>query len=669
MDDLITIVIPVYNVEKYLNRCISSVIKQTYDNLEIILSDDGSKDSSGSICDDFAKKDKRIKVLHFENKGLSEARNRGIRIAKGKYICFVDSDDWVDENYVLKMYYALRKTNSDIAECRYKRCSNETEIGNKNGNILEFDNTSALSLLCNVDYDKHIVAWNKLYKTELFNDVLFPAGKLHEDEFTVHKLISKVNKFCIVNDELYFYFQNQASIMTSKISLRRLDSIDAFLERIEFFKSKNLSNLANKTSHLLFRLFCDFASFEREKFADFDKFFFELNKKYIDCKSVIDTQQLNKVEKRYLKKATKNVLNLKKCKISVYYSQRIKSKIRSIKSKFSIAKKPSFIAEIKKSRKTNSRIGFILSAVEYLNYGDLAIGEAIKQYTSNYFKVIEISQNDTVKYFDKLKKMINYDDIIFLPGGGNMGDVWKYDENIRRNIIKSFPNNKIVIFPQSINYCDLESEYFLQSVKIYNNNPFLTLCVRDVESLNKARSYYNNLNCVLIPDSVFLLNDVVNPESASKVALCFRDDKEQSASSIRKELEIIDVIEDLKMPIELISTVSNGNTSLLKRKDDVMAKIKEVASYKIVVTDRLHCIIFCALTGTPCIALNNANNKIKMFIETWLPNAKFVLYLDKNDKIDASIFNHFIDYKYKEKINLADKFNELGKILDEYSKI
>lgn len=213
--DLVSIVIPVYNVELYLKKCMESIINQTYKNLEIIIVDDGSLDNCPKICDEYSKKDKRIKVIHKENGGLSDARNAGIDIATGKYITFVDSDDYVSHDYVEYMYSLIRKYKAQIATC-------ETEVINTEKNKLikptKFEENievfSKKELFYNILFAQKVdvSAYSKLYETSLFKDIRYPKGVVYEDTATTYKLIEKCNKIVTGNKKCYYYCLRYGSI-------------------------------------------------------------------------------------------------------------------------------------------------------------------------------------------------------------------------------------------------------------------------------------------------------------------------------------------------------------------------------------------------------------------------------------------------------------------------
>ena len=235
--DLISIVVPIWNVELYLKKCVDSLINQTYKKIEILLVDDGSPDNCSQICDEYAKIDNRIKVYHKKNGGLSDARNYGIIHCKGKYISFVDSDDYVESTYIEKLYKALTETNSDISMCfHYVEYPNKTLVRNGKKQIT-FDSHEALFDLL---YSKNIdtSSWAKLYRRELFKDIRFPVGKLFEDTATTYKLLDASKKIVSINDCLYHYVIRKNSITTGKFNMKKLDLIDVTFEMQNYLLKK-----------------------------------------------------------------------------------------------------------------------------------------------------------------------------------------------------------------------------------------------------------------------------------------------------------------------------------------------------------------------------------------------------------------------------------------------
>lgn len=235
MRDLISVIIPVYKTELYLRRCLDSVINQTYTNLEIIIVDDGSPDNSGKICDEYALKDKRIKVIHKENGGLSSARNAGIDIATGKYIGFVDSDDEISIYMYEILYKEIIKNKGDIVVCNYTRYKNTPSYSTNNYKIKIYNNTEAiLGLIANKHRKIDDYAWNKLYKTKLFKKIKFPLNRVYEDIGTTYLLIFYSKKVITIDAKLYGYFINLNSISNLTDKNYILDRICSYEERYNF---------------------------------------------------------------------------------------------------------------------------------------------------------------------------------------------------------------------------------------------------------------------------------------------------------------------------------------------------------------------------------------------------------------------------------------------------
>lgn len=260
MRPLISIIIPIYNVEKYLARAIESVKNQTYSNLEIILVDDGSPDQCGEICDEYASHDARIKVIHKENGGLSDARNAGLDVMNGEYVMFLDSDDYYAPYMVEELYCAVKQTESEVAFCQYavvkKEDNSELETKLRRPVRAEFPKPQEMYVYNKEDvmyylYDEYhedatffIVAWNKIYLSSLWENVRFPKGKIHEDEATTYKIFDAATKVAYVNVPMYGYFEAPKSITRGKFSKKRLDWLEALSDRITYFMEQKEKDYA-----------------------------------------------------------------------------------------------------------------------------------------------------------------------------------------------------------------------------------------------------------------------------------------------------------------------------------------------------------------------------------------------------------------------------------------
>lgn len=253
VEPLISVIVPVYKVEDYLRRCVESILAQSYEHLEIILVDDGSPDNCPQICDDFAKKDKRVKVIHQKNGGLSDARNAGIAACKGKKICFIDSDDYVSPNFVKILYEKARREHAPISLCNFYRVA---EDGSQSkGDTLKTGVVEEDEFWWSTFEDhpiSYVVAWNKLYDRELFEGVEYSKGHVNEDEIILHKIISQCKKIAIVDECAYCYQERSGSIMGKRDQYR--ESKDVFyglLGRLRYFVRSEKWELASRLSWIL----------------------------------------------------------------------------------------------------------------------------------------------------------------------------------------------------------------------------------------------------------------------------------------------------------------------------------------------------------------------------------------------------------------------------------
>lgn len=242
---LVSIIVPVYQVEMYLQKCINSICTQTYTQLEIILVNDGSPDNCGVICDRNAMNDSRIRVLHKKNEGLSSARNAGLDIATGEYIAFVDSDDVIHPRFIEILVELCTRYECDIAQCDFYAVAEDSLYLPLNSPqfVKIYDRKEALhELCCGNNGVKYTVAWNKIYKKKLFEKIRYPYGRIHEDEFTTYRLLWETKRVAVTNQYLYYYLQRSTSIMGMEFSIRRLDALDALRERRNFLKQKGLED-------------------------------------------------------------------------------------------------------------------------------------------------------------------------------------------------------------------------------------------------------------------------------------------------------------------------------------------------------------------------------------------------------------------------------------------
>lgn len=288
--NLISVVVPVYKVEKYLNKCLESIVNQTYRDIEIILVDDGSPDNSGTFCDMLASMDNRVKVIHKGNGGLSDARNAGIGVATGEYIIFVDSDDYINLEMIQRLHSACIENNADISICGVQMVNEDEVIL---GELPVIAGTfSGMQIIEEYDYrhGAYIVTWNKIYKRHLFTNIRYETGKIHEDEFIFHKIFSKSSRVVCINDALYYYLQRKGSIMSQKSQDGLMNYIEALLYRIKWMQDNQFScECIYRTFHQLSKTFCYVKSIGNDKKASeqFRKQYFSIIKYQINKENIL----------------------------------------------------------------------------------------------------------------------------------------------------------------------------------------------------------------------------------------------------------------------------------------------------------------------------------------------------------------------------------------------
>lgn len=294
MDEKISIVVPIYNVENYIKECVESLINQDYENIEIILVDDGSTDSSGIICDDYQKNNTNVFSYHKKNGGLSDARNYGIDRANGKYIAFVDGDDMVEKDYISFMYKLIKEGNVEISSCGIKKIYENGTI-----KIDSFENIhknfigNEAEIYLNVIGYFNVSACNKLFKKDLFDTIRFPKGKKSEDWFVMYKIIEKSNELFYDSTPKYIYRQRIGSITRS--TQVNIDAVNAAKEVYEYYlKNDDVRKYAGQS--LAFAIIGVYNSYltssipEKSKLKEYKKMV--KNIKYITYKKLSMPRQL-----------------------------------------------------------------------------------------------------------------------------------------------------------------------------------------------------------------------------------------------------------------------------------------------------------------------------------------------------------------------------------------
>ena len=239
----VSVIVPIYNVEEYINKCVDSILNQTFKEFELILVDDGSTDNSGNICDTYKSIDDRVRVIHKSNGGLSDARNSGIEAATGEFLYFIDGDDFIHEDTLESMYNSIIKTNSDIAVCNMIRYYGETDTE-------KFYNPVEKMKVLDENYRFETLrqpsVCNKMFKSILFNNIKFPLKKYYEDTFVYHELLFKAKRLVLTGKDSYYYRSRRGSIISEGYNKKYFDFIEAVYLRALFLDKNNVHDYADE---------------------------------------------------------------------------------------------------------------------------------------------------------------------------------------------------------------------------------------------------------------------------------------------------------------------------------------------------------------------------------------------------------------------------------------
>lgn len=295
---MVSVIVPIYNVEKYLFECLESLNKQTFDDYEVLLIDDGSTDSSSDIAKKYCKNNSKFQYFRKDNGGLSSARNFGIDKAKGEWLMFVDSDDIVDSYFIEKLHNLVISSNTQIGVCSFKKFQDKEEISAaKQGETKVYSKEEYFNYFFDSAF---MAACNKIYKKSLFNDIRYPEKRIHEDFATTYKLIDKVSYISVINEELYNYRFNNNSITLSKIKHNKIDLLEVYKSIILFYKDKKENYqivLVKKTSNQFFSCFGTLLTYKKDRYENYKDFKCQVSESYKNNYKLIGQLPLSVVNK------------------------------------------------------------------------------------------------------------------------------------------------------------------------------------------------------------------------------------------------------------------------------------------------------------------------------------------------------------------------------------
>lgn len=635
-----SIIVPVYQVEQYLDKCVESIWKQSCGDFEVILVDDGSRDKSGEMCDGYAKKDSRFHVIHKENGGLSDARNVGLEAARGEYIYFLDSDDYMDERLLEKTLCALKDTQADMVAFGYKRVNGQGEVL---GHVRPEEKAYRLTTQeekC--DYFVHVLlqygqcweAWDRVYKGDIIrehklrfvdNDRIFAEDLLFLFMYLMH-----AESIVGMGELLYYYLIRESSIMDVKSKKCNAKQITELAKCFySYLEQKNFQGACLDHYQVILGILLFNEGRKKETEAveagleqiREDSFVREKIKKlYSDAESI---------KKAFGVEYTVSLLGFLGKLYGDSWEYRPNLFIRAYR-KLIVRGLIPYLAYWRRFRNI-----FLIGSEDAGNLGDQQIAVSMREFLKSYFpkcRVIEIEASNYKEKLQQMKKYIRKRDWICTPGGGNLGDVYPYSEEIRRVVITAFPKNKIIIFPQTVYFSDTPEgmQEKQRSREIYCRHKKLLLTVRDKASLQRAAEIYDG-RIKLVPDIV-LFSDKREPRSVRQGALlCLRSDLESCfGETDRKRIEMAVTEKDLEY--EYIDHQYSFDIPIRERDRYLREIMQKYQSAKVVVTDRLHGMIFAAITQTPCVALDNYNHKVLEVYE-WIKDLQYIGFCNKIEEV------------------------------------
>lgn len=791
----ISVIMPAYNVEDYIESAIESCLNQTLKNIEIIIVNDGSTDRTGNIAYNYSKKHSNIVYIETINQGLSMARNTGMKVAKGEYIYFLDSDDWIEDECLEKCLYELSKYNLD-----YVTFDSVMVYENENG-LQWKEQIGKQNLDCNKIYTGVQIAelivkkgglpasvWKNVYRRSFIenNNLSFVKDLYYEDNPFQLKVLSCAKRIKYISLGLHRYRIRKNSIMTSKMSINKINSSFDIANIFFDFCENQVCEREIWKSYIATSLcaiwICNFAGMSANDFKSIEKFkeiilckknelLYRINKIYktesnssddirnmcklaeivlltlnykndeqekvfkdvlednkritIDILSeypLKDKQKiigvygsgvnadyiLNLYEKyvgkinadiiyidsniaSYTKKHHgKDIINVKDISktnideivvLSFLYEQEMYDTIHHLYddkypiyrfytgSRVSVEGTMGEIYELENKFRTDKRHVWLMATPEHCNIGDHLIAKGVYVFCEKYlneYEVIEITQNQYLKYRGIIYSLYNQEDIILISGGGFLGSLWENELTVVENILQDFSEYKIVILPQSIYYENSEYGNYRKEVdvKLFEKQKDLTICFREDKSLKRFNSLFiDNVKTLYLPDMALLIDDYKTEFNRKDIIFCFRDDKEQVVDEYEKEVLKIDFI-NKGFNIYEESMIHEKSILIMDRMGIIERKLDRFAQSSLVITDRLHCMIACAITGTPCIALDNLSGKVSGVYE-WIKELEYIKIVKSVYEIIEKDLNNCsqMEKKHTYSKQFANEFMKLVEII------
>ena len=656
--DLVSIIIPAYNVAAYIDRCVESACSQTYENIEIILVDDGSTDGlTPEKCDDWASRDARIKTIHKPNGGLSDARNAGLDIASGEYIYFLDGDDYIRPNLVGTVLRQFDESTDMVCFSFLAVDENGISVYTPHPKTGTFrflthrenaDFILGTLLVHKIGWE----AWNKMFRRGLIekyhlrfadNNRIFAEDQYFSICYCMHA--SSVKS---IPDRLYYYVQRGDSIMGKCRFKNNIDRISLLSEAVfehvmtnddcawalEVFPVLHYMIVRNELAVMEYK-----RDMNRREIRDViintvknKDFFFE------------QLRQVRKFKKELYTiiggiDAERELVNVQFYLDNNYFMSRVRNRLITWMTPIILRNDPHEIALANEYSELcsagNKRI-YLIGTEEFGNLGDHQIAESILEFLTarvTDYCVKEITILEYNRHKKKLKEIIRPEDIILMTGGGNFGDTYPLAERLRRDVITTWPKNRKIVFPQTIFFSDTPTghEMLREDEQIYTAEKHLTIFARDHRSYEFAREHFT---CSLYecPDIVLSSNKCCESTRKKQILLCMRQDIEK-ALDLEGQERLTEFLETTGCTIQFTDTQLEYHVKKCDRVEKINECLEQWHGSQLVITDRLHGMVFAAITGTPCVALDNFNGKVHGTY-AWI---KYLPYIEFAENVDHAL--------------------------------
>lgn len=657
----ISVIIPCYNVHNYIQRCFGSIKQQSigFDELEIILIDDASTDETREDLLEIEREypDNVLVVTCDENGKLGTARNIGISYASGEYVAFVDADDALDAMMFEKLYRTAKNYSCDIVECGFKTFSDGEELfAEKCGE----DYYLNLSGECEEVNRKQLIinslktaVWGRLYNRDFIvqNELLFLEKILYEDVHYTGIGMLLAGSYAYVGETLYYYYQNLNGIIKTPTEDKIKQEVGVAHLLLKDIQSRGLLNqvVQHYYNEIVFYFTC---------------------KMYIDSLNMIFDAQMGDW-RRLAIYFRDNLLALFPEANQNAYTMSLVNNNRSLVAAWRILNDKSLRSDVAFGNSNSDKRIVLLNTHEFINIGDHFITEGTIRFLNDFYpgyELIEISADNYAEEVKILPYFIEEEDILVIVGGGYLGSLWlENGEYNVRDIVLRYRKNKIIIFPQSVYYSDDSNgvRELELSKYVYSLHDNLTIYLREKRSYDYARLHFpKNVSLGIFPDLALYYRPNIEAINSDGIGICLREDTEKKQDIDSNAIS--QVAKRMGQETHAINMLSDHPINIYERSAYVDMKMRDIASCRLVVTDRLHCMLMCAVTGTPCIAFDNLTGKVSGVYE-WIKNLGYISVIDEENELDGRVADMLNQYPTKPEFNvqLDESFKKMAKDLVE----